>query len=128
MKLMAGENPVHLAAFAAGFIVAAGIAQLSDSQIAWATPGYFMLGWPLMCIVVYMLARAYPQRPWRWTLSMMLGQVFSSIFFGGGALVPVAMAYVTVLSVPQFYAGAMGAKAGLRRQSASDSLSAQDEL
>jgi hypothetical protein len=48
-------------------------------------------------------------------LSMMLGQVFSSIFFGAGAMLPVAMIYVTLLSVPQFYVGSLGSRAGLKR-------------
>lgn len=117
MSVLSGQNPVHLAAAAAGFIVASGVALVSGVPVAWATPHYFLLGWPLMCLVIYLLARAYPERPWRWTLSMMLGQVFSSIFLGGGAMVPVAMAYVTVLSIPQFFAGSLGAKAGLARQS-----------
>ena len=71
-----------------------------------------------MCAVIYLLARAYPVRAWRWTLSMMLGQVFSSIFFGGGAMLPVAMVYVTLLSLPQFYAGTLGSRAGFKRMSA----------
>ena len=120
MKLLEGQNLVHLTAGAAGFIVAAGVALASGIPVAWASPLYFILGWPLMCAAVYLIARKYPERPWRWTLSMMLGQVFSSIFFGGGALVPVAMAYVTVLSVPQFFAGAMGAKAGLAQAQANN--------
>jgi hypothetical protein len=110
------QNQIHLAAAAAGFIVTTGVALASGIPVAWATPMYFWLGWPLMCTVIYLLARAYPERPWRWTLSMMLGQVFSSIFFGGGALVPVAMAYVTLLSIPQFFAGEMGARAGLAQR------------
>lgn len=113
--LRSGENPVHLTAAAAGFIIATGVALAADIPVAWATPLYFMVGWPLMCVVIYLLARAYPLRAWRWTLSMMLGQVFSSIFFGGGALVPVAIIYVTLLSVPQFYAGSLGSRAGLKR-------------
>ena len=113
---LSGQNQIHLAAGAAGFIVASGVALASGIPVAWATPMYFWLGWPLMATVIYLLARAYPERAWRWTLSMMLGQVFSSIFFGGGALVPVAMAYVTVLSIPQFLAGALGARAALAQQ------------
>lgn len=111
-----GENPVHFAAGAAGFVIATAVALMSGIPVAWATPLYFIAGWPLMCLVIYFMARAYPVRAWRWTLSMMLGQVFSSIFFGGGALLPVAMVYVTLLSVPQFYVGSLGSKAGLRRR------------
>ena len=85
--LRSGENPVHLAAGTAGFVIATGVALasgqslISEVTVAWASPLYFVFGWPLMCLVIYVMARAYPVRAWRWTLSMMLGQVFSSIFF-----------------------------------------------
>lgn len=120
-SLRSGENPVHVVAGTAGFIVATGVALASGQSlasevtVAWASPLYFVVGWPLMCLVIYVMARAYPVRAWRWTLSMMLGQVFSSIFFGAGAMLPVAMVYVTLLSVPQFYVGSLGSKAGLKR-------------
>lgn len=120
-SLRSGENPLHVVAGAAGFIVATGVALASGQSlasevtVAWASPLYFVVGWPLMCLVIYVMARAYPVRAWRWTLSMMLGQVFSSIFFGAGAMVPVAMVYVTLLSVPQFYVGSLASRAGLKR-------------
>jgi hypothetical protein len=125
--LRTGENPVHVAAAAAGFVIATGVAlasgqsATSEVTVAWASPLYFMFGWPLMCLVIYVMARAYPVRAWRWTLSMMLGQVFSSIFFGAGAMLPVAIVYVTLLSVPQFYVGSLGSRAGLKRIEQSNS-------
>ena len=125
--LRTGENPVHVAAAAAGFVIATGVAlasgqsATSEVTVAWASPLYFMFGWPLMCLVIYVMARAYPVRAWRWTLSMMLGQVFSSIFFGAGAMLPVAIVYVTLLSVPQFYVGSLGSRASLKRIEQSNS-------
>jgi len=126
-SLRSGENPVHVVAGAAGFVIATGVAlasgqsATSEVTVAWASPLYFMFGWPLMCLVIYVMARAYPVRAWRWTLSMMLGQVFSSIFFGAGAMLPVAIVYVTLLSVPQFYVGSLGSRAGLKRIEQSNS-------
>lgn len=119
-SMRAGQNSVHMAAAAAGFIIATGVALASGIPVAWASPVYFIFGWPLMCLVIYLLARTYPDRPWRWTLSMMLGQVFSSIFFGGGPFLPVAMVYVTVLSIPQFYIGILASKASMRRLAAAE--------
>jgi len=125
--LRTGENPVHVTAAAAGFVIATGVAlasgqsATSEVTVAWASPLYFVFGWPSMCLVIYVMARAYPVRAWRWTLSMMLGQVFSSIFFGAGAMLPVAMIYVTLLSVPQFYVGSLGSRAGLKRIEQSNS-------
>ena len=114
---------VHATAAVAGFVVATAVAFIGATPVAWATPVYFVLGWPVMCAMVYWLSRRYPQSSWRWTLSMMLGQVFSSIFFGNASFVLQAMLFVTLLSAPQFVAGALGAKAGLARQAATNTSS-----
>lgn len=82
-----------------------------------------------MCAAIYLIARVCPDRPWRWTLGMMLGQVFASILYGNGAVVPVAMVYVTLLSAPQFFAGVLGARAGSRHMaSATETSQEQDRL
>lgn len=110
------DGKVHLTAFVAGFIVATAIAYIGGNPVAWATPVYFVLGWPVMCAMVYWLARKFPHNSWRWTLSMMLGQVFSSIFFGNASFVLQAMLFVTLLSAPQFMAGALGARTAGSKQ------------
>ncbi|MEX0739930.1 MAG: hypothetical protein WD071_11370 [Pseudohongiella sp.] len=115
-KPLLRDGRVHLTAAVAGFIVATAVAYISGNPVAWATPVYFALGWPVMCAVVYLLARIYPHNSWRWTLSMMLGQVFSSIFFGNASFVLQAMLFVTLLSAPQFVAGTLGARAALARE------------
>ena len=122
------DGKVHLTAFVAGFIVATAMAYLGGNPVAWATPVYYLLGWPVMCVMVYWLARRYPQNAWRWTLSMMLGQVFSSIFFGNASFVLQAMLFVTLLSAPQFAAGVFGARAGLASQTDADDSTPQDRL
>lgn len=82
-----------------------------------------------MCAVIYMIARVWPERAWRWTLGMMLGQVFASILYGNGAVAPVAMVYVTLLSAPQFFAGVLGARAkSSHPASATDTSQKQDRL
>jgi hypothetical protein len=110
------DGLIYFVAGFAGFIVATAVSASSGLPIAWASPMYFWFGWPLMSLVIYLIARMRPERPWRWTLCMVVGQVFSSIMYGNAAMVPVAMAYVTLLSVPQFAAGALGANASLRRR------------
>lgn len=125
------DGKVHLTAFVAGFIVATAIAYIGGSPVAWATPVYFVLGWPVMCAMVYWLARTFPHNSWRWTLSMMLGQVFSSIFFGNASFVLQAMLFVTLLSAPQFMAGAVGARTAGRKQEHSattEKTQSQDRL
>ncbi|GGG50891.1 hypothetical protein GCM10011403_05040 [Pseudohongiella nitratireducens] len=82
----------------AGYIL---VASLANVSVAWATPWYYLLGWPLFCLGTAWLTQQCPERSWRWPLSMMLGQVFASILYGN-TLFPVAMIFVTVLSIPQF--------------------------
>lgn len=119
----------YLVAGFAGFIVVTGVSASTGLPVAWATPVYFWFGWPVMCAAIYLIARVCPDRPWRWTLGMMLGQVFASILYGNGAVVPVAMVYVTLLSAPQFFAGVLGARAGSRHMaSATETSQEQDRL
>ena len=120
MKAASANNDglAHILAAATGLVVTLTITVTNDVPIAWASTTYFVLGIPVMCMVTYLLSRTYPVRVWRWPLSMMLGQVFSAILYGQGALVPVAMAYVTLLSIPQFLAGMLGARSALKKQGA----------
>ena len=96
------QGAAHIMAAVAGCLIYILVVNVSSVPVAWSTPVYFWLGWPLMCAAIYLLTRQFPDRSWRWPLSMMLGQIFASILYGNGAMVPVAMAYVTVLSIPQF--------------------------
>lgn len=109
------DGMVHITAAAAGFIVATAVAAASGVPVAWATFMYYWLGWPLMCTVIWLIARAYPERPWRWPLSMMVGQVFSSILYGNATFVIQAVVFVTLLSAPQFFAAVHGAKSSRKR-------------
>ena len=120
MKTASANNDglAHILAAATGLVVTLTITVTNDVPIAWASTTYFVLGIPVMCMVTYLLSRTYSVRVWRWPLSMMLGQVFSAILYGQGALVPVAMAYVTLLSIPQFLAGMLGARSALKKQGA----------
>lgn len=96
------QGGVHALAGLAGALIYILIVNVGGSPVAWSTSAYYWLGWPLMCVVTWMIANKNPQRSWRWPVGMMLGQVFASILYGNGALIPVAVIFVTVLSIPQF--------------------------
>lgn len=108
------ERYAHAFAGVAGALVYILVAQAGGTPVAWSSLVYFWLGWPLMCSAVFLIARRYPQRSWRWPLSMMLGQIFASILYGNGAMIPIAVIYVTVLSLPQFLVADRTSKAVLR--------------
>lgn len=96
------QGGVHALAGLAGALIYILIVSVGGSPVAWSTTAYYWLGWPLMCVVIWMIANRNPQRSWRWPVSMMLGQVFASILYGNGAMIPIAVIFVTVLSIPQF--------------------------
>jgi uncharacterized membrane protein HdeD (DUF308 family) len=110
----------HICSAIIGAVVYILIASVTANPVAWSSVSYFALGWPLMCAGAWLVARSFPLRSWRWPVSMMLGQIFASILYGNGALIPVAIAYVTVLSIPQFVVVAITSKAILRQSSIQD--------
>ncbi len=122
----AKEHHAHWLAGIAGLLVALTVAGLEGTPAPWSVFSYYWLGWPLMCVLVYLIARVFPRRPWRWTMSMAVGQVFAVILLGNGNLAPVAMIYTVVLSVPQFAAGAAGARASPRKADVQDTVTAND--
>lgn len=121
MKLPTTKNDklAHVIAFTAGLLVCIIITATSGAPIAWASTSYFLLGIPMMCIVIWWLVRSFPVRVWRWPLSMMLGQVFSAILYGYGAAAPVAIVYVTLLSAPQFLVAVFASRSVTRKQGVS---------
>lgn len=104
------EQYAHGLAGAGGLVTALLIGGTGDSPAPWSLVSYYWLGWPLMCLIVYLLARSFPLRPWRWTMSMAVGQVFATILLGGGDMAPVALIYTLILSAPQFIIGAVGSR------------------
>lgn len=120
------EHYAHWLAGISGLLVALAVGGIGGTSAPWSVFSYYWLGWPLMCLLVYLIARAFPRRPWRWTMSMAVGQVFAVILLGSGNLAPVAMIYTVVLSVPQFAAGAAGARASPRRAAMQSTAAVND--
>lgn len=95
----------YTVSFIAGLAICLGVTFVSGRKEAWDSPLYFTLGVPLMCAVVAVLAYRFPQRAWRWALSMAIGQSVAMVLGGGSAsLWPLAIIAMTVVSLPQFIA------------------------
>ena len=89
--------------FIAGLATCLFITVTSGRKEAWDSPEYFTIGIPAMCLVIFALAYFFPQRAWRWALSMAIGQSVAMVLGGGSAsLWPLAIIAMTVVSVPQF--------------------------
>lgn len=93
----------YLISFIAGLAICLLITVTSGRKEAWDAPEYFTIGIPVMCLVIFALAYFFPQRAWRWALSMALGQSVAMVLGGGSAsLWPLAIIAMTVVSLPQF--------------------------
>jgi len=90
----------------AGLVVVGAIGVLSGRNEAIDDPSYYVVGIPLMCLVVFVVTWQFPARPWRWTLSMAAGQATAMALGGSGlSLWPLALIFMTICSVPQFLVG-----------------------
>ena len=93
----------YAVSFIAGLAICLFITETSGRREAWDAPEYFTLGIPAMCLVIFALAYFFPQRAWRWALSMAIGQSVAMVMGGGSAsLWPLAIIAMTVVSLPQF--------------------------
>jgi RsiW-degrading membrane proteinase PrsW (M82 family) len=93
----------YVISFVAGLAICLYITGTSGRREAWDAPEYFTIGIPAMCLVIFVLAYFFPQRAWRWALSMAIGQSVAMVLGGGSAsLWPLAIIAMTVVSLPQF--------------------------
>lgn len=95
----------YVISFIAGLAICLFIAVTSGRKEAWDAPIYFTIGIPAMCVVIFAISYKFPQRAWRWALSMAIGQSVAMVLGGGSAsLWPLAIIAMTVVSLPQFIA------------------------
>jgi len=95
--------PPYVISFITGLAVCLVITLMSGRKEAWDAPAYFIIGIPVMCLVVFALGYRFPQRAWRWALCMAVGQSVAMVLGGGSAsLWPLAIIAMIVVSLPQF--------------------------
>jgi hypothetical protein len=106
----------YLLSFVAGFATCLVITLASGRKEAWDSSLYFIAGIPLMCAAAFAIARHWPARPWRWALTMALGQSVAMALAGGSlSLWPLAIIAMTIVSLPQFGFAWWGGRLGARR-------------
>lgn len=103
----------------AGLLVCLAISAMTGKREAFDASLYFWAGIPLMCALIFFLSYSFPQKPWRWTLSMAAGQALA-IALGGNSfsLWPLAIVGMAVLSIPQFVAGMVASRLASRENNA----------
>jgi multisubunit Na+/H+ antiporter MnhB subunit len=106
----------YVASFIAGLAICLLITMISGRKEAWDAPEYFTIGIPVMCLVIFALAYFFPQRAWRWALSMAIGQSLAMVLGGGSAsLWPLAIIAMTVVSLPQFIVALIASRIARKR-------------
>lgn len=102
--------------FIAGLAICLFITLTSGRNEAWDAPAYFTIGIPAMCLVIFAIAYFFPQRAWRWALSMAIGQSVAMVLSGGSAsLWPLAIIAMTVVSLPQFIVAMIASRIAKKR-------------
>ena len=91
-----------------GFLVCLVMSMATGRKEAWDSGVYFSVGIPVMCALMFAISHRFPDRAWRWTLSMAVGQAIAMLSAGNSlSLWPLSLVAMTVLSVPQFLAGSI---------------------
>ena len=77
----------------------------------WDASSYWTVSYPLAIIGSAILGFFFPQKPWRWAVSLMLMQLVAMIATGSDlSLLPLGLVMLAVLSVPPALAGVLAGK------------------
>jgi hypothetical protein len=100
----------------AGLLVCLGISLATGRKEAWDSEVYFSIGIPIMGVLIFAIGYRFPDRAWRWTLSMAVGQAVAMLSAGNSlSLWPLSLIAMTVLSVPQFIVGSVASRLATRK-------------
>jgi hypothetical protein len=103
-----------LLSFVGGALPVAAVT-LITGETAWANMLYYLAAIPLMCALVAGLSYRFPQNPGRWTTFMSLGQCVAAAVVGGGwGIIPLAILFMMVLSLPQFLTAVWASRLAMR--------------
>lgn len=106
----------YVASTLCGLVVFVAITAVTGKNEAWDDGIYYSLGIPLMCFAAFAIAYRFPVRPWRWAACMAGGQVIGALMHGSSLnLLPLALIFMTIISIPQFLAALLGSKIGRKR-------------
>jgi hypothetical protein len=76
-------------------------ALLSGRREPWDWSGYWTVSYPIAIAMAGVLGFAFPDRPWRWALAVMLTQAIVMIAGGSGlGLLPLGLVLLAVLALP----------------------------
>ncbi len=93
-------------------------AAVAGVREAWDSGLYWLAGYPLSLALAGWLGYRFPDRPWRWGLSVMLAQSLAlALTAGGFGLLPLGLILFSILALPAIALARMAAGLRLRRGS-----------
>ena len=94
-----------------GLTVYLAIIMATGKNEAWDDGSYYWAGMPFMCFAAFVLGYLFPVKPWRWALGMAGGQVVGALLNGSSfSLLPFAVIFMVIISIPQFIAASFGSR------------------
>jgi hypothetical protein len=101
----------YAVAIVGGAILWLGVTLISGKREAWDSSLYWAAAYPLAIVLAGGLGYWFPERPWRWGLTVMLVQavvlVLASSSFG---LLPLGLILFSVLAIPPIGLAQLAAK------------------
>lgn len=99
-----------------GLVVYVTIIMATGRNEAWDDGSYYLLGIPFMCIIAFVIGYLFPVKPWRWALGMAGGQMVGALLNGSSlSLLPFALIFMVVISIPQFIAVFFGSRLAAKK-------------
>lgn len=100
-----------------GLGVCLAISMVTGKKEAFDSEIYFSVGIPIMCVLIFAISYWFSEKPWRWTLSMAVGQSLAIVSGGNSlSLWPLAIIGMAILSVPQLITGMAASKLAKRNK------------
>ena len=99
-------------AAASGAALWAGANLVEGSREPWDVESYWVVQLPLAALLCAVLGFAFPERPWRWPLAVMLAQLPVMMLFTGEVAAPlmvVGLALLLIFALPGMLAAWLGA-------------------
>lgn len=99
-----------------GLLTCLGLTVFTGGDIAWDSSLYYIVGVPIMTFFAYVLGYSFPRGPWRWVVSMAVGQLCSVILVDDVMVLWwLTAGYVLMASIPQFVAAYVGSNIAWNR-------------
>lgn len=104
---------------AIGLTVALAISFATGRAEAWDHESYWAVGYPIFVVAALLLGWTFPERPWRWAVTMMVVQAVPLLFSGSDhSLAPLGAVLLALMALPLCVAAKLTAALRTRSRSA----------